>query len=330
MKETNLYGRQALIPTWSQGKLSDLSIALVGVGGLGACVLEALLMMGIGEDGTTVLVDPDEIALSNLARLPYAALGDVGKPKVLVARGWVESLRPGRRVRAVQLDLLDERAQREVVACDIVIGATDSELARRALLHLAREFMRPLLDGGSGVRVDRFGEQLVCAAGGQVRLYVPGTTPCLMCALGIDQHRVSAELARRRARADPGIERVLRNSGYLQGNAIESLPEPSVYFVNSVVAGVLVSTLTQYVLEGIDENFAGVAVDLATPALNRLTAEHGELCPFCGESAIIGGGTFFNEGPDLDAAPPEVNHASATPVAGATLLGPPTSDKETP
>ncbi|OYW39730.1 MAG: adenylyltransferase, partial [Azorhizobium sp. 12-66-6] len=66
-----------------QQKLKAARVLVVGAGGLGAPVLLYLAAAGVG---TLVLVDDDEVSLSNLQRQVIHRTQDIGRPKVESAR----------------------------------------------------------------------------------------------------------------------------------------------------------------------------------------------------------------------------------------------------
>ncbi|OYX75417.1 MAG: adenylyltransferase [Rhizobiales bacterium 32-66-11] len=74
-----------------QQKLKAARVLVVGAGGLGAPVLLYLAAAGVG---TLVLVDDDEVSLSNLQRQVIHRTQDIGRPKVESARDAVAALNP--------------------------------------------------------------------------------------------------------------------------------------------------------------------------------------------------------------------------------------------
>ena len=60
-------------------KLKDSKVAIFGLGGVGSYVLEACVRAGIGN---FVLVDKDEVDITNLNRQIIATRKTIGKPKV--------------------------------------------------------------------------------------------------------------------------------------------------------------------------------------------------------------------------------------------------------
>lgn len=320
-QQKELFARHRLIPRWDQEKLGNCTIGLVAAGGTGSNVLQGCLLSGIAREGTIYVIDKDTVSLSNLPRLVYATEKDVGRPKALVAKAWVERLRPKQRVVALHGDALDPEVQRALAGCDLIVGAADEDLARLSNMHVAREHLRPYFDLGAGVSVNRMGDDEVVVFGGQVRVFIPTVTPCIACAFGgIDQTRVNREIALRRAQADSTVAAALERTGYLVGNATGELGVPSVHHVNAAVAAVAVDLIIQYLLSGLPEDFSSCVVDLTTPILSRVGATKGEMCPFCGRHAHFGQGRLFQVPEPTMPAEFLLPEMSLTTKASATLM----------
>ena len=76
-------------------KLKNSKVAIFGIGGVGSFVLEALTRAGIGN---FILVDKDNVDLSNLNRQIIATRKTVGKPKVEVAKERILEINPNAEV----------------------------------------------------------------------------------------------------------------------------------------------------------------------------------------------------------------------------------------
>ena len=72
-------------------RLENAHVAVFGVGGVGAAVVEALARSGVGE---LTLVDSDTVSLSNINRQLIATHDWVGKPKVEAAKARIASINP--------------------------------------------------------------------------------------------------------------------------------------------------------------------------------------------------------------------------------------------
>jgi bacteriocin biosynthesis cyclodehydratase domain-containing protein len=110
-------------PSRSQGKLKDARIAVLGVGGLGGWSALTLACCGIGE---MLLVDFDTIELSNLNRQILFGEADVGRSKVEMAAGRLETFNS-----AMHIETREERLDSEAAVAaaidgyDLVVNAVD-------------------------------------------------------------------------------------------------------------------------------------------------------------------------------------------------------------
>ena len=78
------FARQRLVMgEEAMDRLARARVAVFGIGGVGSYVVEALARSGIKQ---LLLVDGDEVALTNLNRQLIALHSTVGRPKVEVAR----------------------------------------------------------------------------------------------------------------------------------------------------------------------------------------------------------------------------------------------------
>jgi len=283
--------RTLLIPGFDYEKLSNLKIGVVGTGGLGSCMVIALVLEGFSENSQMVLVEDDKFDASNLGRIALASFEDIGREKVLVAKDFIHWLRPERSVVAVAEKCFSQSAQEELMDCDLIISCVDSELARLAINQFVNNFLIPLMDIGSAVTVDEIMGQKFAAQAGQVRLYVPGSTPCLLCNMGIDSQWLNNELGKMFMNEQE--KKFLGKTGYLQNLINADLPQPSVYSLNSSVVAVAMSVLKKYLLEE-KINYDWHHVNFGEATILKSKRQSNENCPVCGKHSIPGEGRFFD------------------------------------
>ncbi len=286
-----LYSRMVLIPTWDQERIAWPRVAIVGLGGLGSVVLQAVTELGIGDLGDLVLIDHDVVEASNLSRIPYASYHDIGSPKTAVARRYVQGARPYRKVTTIDKPCNAAEAQQKIASADLVLSCVDSEVARACLNHLAASFLVPLLDLGAGVIIDRFAGERVVLSSGQARLFLPGTTPCLLCNMGIRQEGFDRELARLKMNAKE--EELLARAGYLEDFLAEDAPQPSVYNLNASVGAAGVTLLLRYLLGG-GVDYHALHFNMDAMAFEKILTKSREQCPVCGFEGLLGTGDFFD------------------------------------
>jgi bacteriocin biosynthesis cyclodehydratase domain-containing protein len=102
-------------PVAAQRRLRACSVVILGCGGLGTWALGALAGAGIGR---FVLIDDDDVELSNLNRQVLYRAADIGMPKVDVAARWLTAFDP-----AVEVDARRERVGRSDDARRLLSGA---------------------------------------------------------------------------------------------------------------------------------------------------------------------------------------------------------------
>ncbi|BCW96970.1 MAG: ThiF family adenylyltransferase [Fimbriimonadales bacterium] len=218
-----------------QAMLSRLRVAVVGAGGLGSQIANALALLGVGR---LLLIDPDRLELSNLNRV-------VGASYAQAARGWrkaralaqrLNRVRPpeSRTITPLPVDVRTPGALAHLLGCDLIVGAVDSAVVRQYLNTVAMCALIPYLDAGVGVRsADGRLEQ----GGGQVQVIVPGATACLACTERGIRQSVEEQLT-------PHQRELSIRGGYIQGEAI---PNPQVVFLNGVVGNLLAWELVKLI-----------------------------------------------------------------------------------
>ena len=142
-----LYGEKAV------DTFASAHICVVGVGGVGSWVVEALARSGIGE---LTLIDLDHVAESNINR-QLAALGStVGAAKVEVLRKRVADIHPGCKVHAVEAFVTREEPGEHIPEqADAVIDCIDSSRVKAALIAWCRRNKQLVVTvGGAGGKLD--------------------------------------------------------------------------------------------------------------------------------------------------------------------------------
>jgi len=128
--------------------LHDSRVAVVGVGGVGSWVVEALARSGVGE---ITLIDFDQVAVSNVNRQIHALDSTLGKAKVHALEERIRDIHAACRVTAIE-EFLTEDNVRQLIpegAFDAVIDACDNARAKAALIAHARKHQIPLIVCGA-------------------------------------------------------------------------------------------------------------------------------------------------------------------------------------
>ncbi|PZO56217.1 MAG: molybdopterin biosynthesis protein MoeB [Alphaproteobacteria bacterium] len=155
-----------------QQKLKAATVALVGVGGLGAPAALYLAAAGVG---TLRLIDFDTVALSNLQRQVLFRTDDVGEPKISSAESAVIALNPHVEIDARSERMDDANASELLDGADIALDGSDDFATRFAVNAACRALGITLISGAVG-RWD--GQVATFKRGGPCyRCLVPETPP---------------------------------------------------------------------------------------------------------------------------------------------------------
>lgn len=164
------FSRQIMLPSFDiegQEKLLESRVLIMGLGGLGSPVAMYLAAAGVGE---LVLVDFDQVDLSNLQRQIIHTTDRIGTAKVASARATLQGLNPECKVTTIERLLDKEGIDEQVAGVDLIIDCTDNFSTRFALNSTCVAHRTPLVSGAA-IRME-----------GQVSVFTgqPGD-PCYHC-----------------------------------------------------------------------------------------------------------------------------------------------------
>ena len=129
-----------------QKKLSNSSILIIGVGGLGSAASLYLTVSGIMK---LTLVDFDSVDESNLSRQILFQKQDIGINKAIVAKEKLKAFNEDILIDAIQ-KRLDEDELRELIKdSDLIIDATDNLESRLMINQITYEQRKPLCIGAA-------------------------------------------------------------------------------------------------------------------------------------------------------------------------------------
>ena len=136
-----LYGASAL------SRFRRAHVCIIGVGGVGSWVVEALARSGIG---AMTLVDLDDVCVSNVNRQLPALDPHFGRPKVEVLAERVQAINPQCKITTLQIFFTAETAA-EILATpfDYVVDAIDSVSNKTLLITACRARSLPVVVAGS-------------------------------------------------------------------------------------------------------------------------------------------------------------------------------------
>jgi len=134
-------------------KLQESKIAVFGVGGVGSFVVEALARSGVGH---LVLIDKDDICLTNINRQIHATTQTIGLPKVEVMKKRVLEINPQIKVDAYKELYNSDNADR-LLSNDYsyVVDAIDMVSAKIDLIVRCKERNIPIISSmGAGNKLN--------------------------------------------------------------------------------------------------------------------------------------------------------------------------------
>jgi tRNA A37 threonylcarbamoyladenosine dehydratase len=134
-------------------RLRQARVCVIGVGGVGSWVVEALARSGIG---AIDMVDLDDVCVTNVNRQLPALDGKIGQPKVEVLAERVTAINPGCHAGAIQQYFTASSAARLLeTPYDFVVDAVDKLSHKCLIITAARERVYPVLTvGGAGGKRD--------------------------------------------------------------------------------------------------------------------------------------------------------------------------------
>lgn len=269
-----MFDRQArLFGDEGQRILRDLKVGIVGAGGAGSMLNQALAHVGVGE---LVALDDDVIEVTNLPRVvgsaPLDAASDdpawPGTAKVELSRRLALAVNPALRYHAVRDSVVDEAAARHLIDCDVLFLAADSMQARHVVNAIAHQYLIPCFQVGAKVQV---ADGRVVDAFAVSRAVGPGGL-CLWCQGLVSPTRLAEEAH------SPEERRAMQY--------VEGVPQPSVITMNAMSTALALNDFL-FMVTGLHETN-----DLAPRRYHFLTREPvvesspvGKVCDECGRAA---------------------------------------------
>lgn len=151
---------------WSQARLANARVVVVGAGATGNEVIKNLVLIGVG---TILVVDFDVVAPSNLARCVFFRDEDVGRPKAEVVACRASELNSAVRVIPIAGDLETDLGEQHMREADAILGCVDNAYARYLINRQARKVGRGWIDTAiahDAAQVTAFGHAGPCYACG--------------------------------------------------------------------------------------------------------------------------------------------------------------------
>ncbi|MCI8576507.1 MAG: tRNA threonylcarbamoyladenosine dehydratase [Lachnospiraceae bacterium] len=136
---------ERLIGTDNMHKLSDSTVAVFGVGGVGSHCIEALARCGTGH---LILIDNDVVSETNINRQSIAWHSTVGQHKTRVMKTRILDINPAARIDLFETFVLPENLENllnAMGAVDYMVDAIDTVSAKIALAQYAQIHQIPLI-----------------------------------------------------------------------------------------------------------------------------------------------------------------------------------------
>lgn len=133
--------------------LKNSTVAVLGIGGVGSFAAEALARSGVGR---LILVDKDDVDITNINRQLHALLSTVGQPKADLMKERIKDINPDCEVISLKMFYTDETYEEFFsYGLDFVVDASDTISYK---IHLMKECLErdiPLISSmGAANKVD--------------------------------------------------------------------------------------------------------------------------------------------------------------------------------
>lgn len=133
-------------------KLNNSKVAIFGIGGVGSYVVEGLVRAGVGN---FILVDNDEVCLTNLNRQIIATRKTLGKPKVEVEKERILEINPNAKVEVYQEFFMPDSKEILDDTVNYIVDSVDTVTAKIELVVRANKLNIPIISSmGTGNKLD--------------------------------------------------------------------------------------------------------------------------------------------------------------------------------
>ncbi len=142
-----LYGNDGI------NKLINASVCIIGIGGVGSWIAEALARSGINN---LTLIDLDDISISNVNRQIHALSSTLDTSKVETMKSRIADINPECAVSVIEDFVTAENVNDYLKGqYSVVIDATDSVKAKAAIISLCKRHKQKVICiGGAGGQTD--------------------------------------------------------------------------------------------------------------------------------------------------------------------------------
>ena len=143
---------ELIIGKEKQEILRNAKVAVFGIGGVGSYVVEGLARTGVGN---FILVDKDDVSVSNINRQIIALHSTVGKAKVEVAKSRILEINPDAKVEIHKEFFMPETTGILDETIDYIVDSIDTVTAKIELIVRANKLNIPIISCmGTGNKLD--------------------------------------------------------------------------------------------------------------------------------------------------------------------------------
>ena len=146
-KQIERYSRQIVlknIGVVGQQKILKSKVLIVGSGGLGCPVADALCRAGVGTIG---IIDNDKVSLSNIHRQSFFTLKDVGKYKVKILKERIKLINPETKTVIFKEKITNLNIKKIFKNFDIIVDGSDNFKTKFLLNEYSLEYKKILIVG---------------------------------------------------------------------------------------------------------------------------------------------------------------------------------------
>ncbi len=146
-------GIRALYGEKSFEKFRNSSVLVIGIGGVGSWIAEALCRTGIG---SLTLIDSDLIEISNTNRQSHTLISSYGKPKVEELSARFKQINPEIKINAIQEKITIDNCESILADCPQYIAEAIDDIEAKACIanYLYKNKKTFICAGGAGGRID--------------------------------------------------------------------------------------------------------------------------------------------------------------------------------
>ena len=146
-------GLSRLFGAQGQRQLAEAKVCVIGIGGVGSWVAEALARSGIN---AITLIDLDDVSISNINRQLHALTSTLDMSKVEIMKNRILDINPDADVQLIE-DFVTPNNVYEYLdkQFDVVIDAADSVKAKAAIIACCKRLkIKVICVGGAGGQTD--------------------------------------------------------------------------------------------------------------------------------------------------------------------------------